>query len=260
MVERVGTFQKSLRRQSLGALATGLLLWAAAVPARGQALDAARHVLSGDGSEPCVFCHTPSGTEAGVVQPVWAGSVTLGTAFGTFDTAVGQVDQGEVAPRVPASSVACLSCHDGTQASEISARIVRSAENWSPVAPLVDGAGGPLPTLSLASVQGVDSSHPVGVRFRGIDQSVGREFRGFVAASLRQATVNGQTQWWLDTEAAPNGLRDKTDIIFYTRQHKGRPQPFIECGSCHDPHSAANRVFLRVPNAGSRLCFACHPK
>ena len=57
----------------------------------------------------------------------------------------------------------------------------------------------------------------MGIRFRGMDHSAAREMRGFGAARLRQAVVNGQTQWWLDTEPAPNGLRDKTDIVFYTQ-------------------------------------------
>ena len=126
----------------------GLLLWAAAVPARGQALDAARHVLSGDGSEPCIFCHTPSGGEAGNAQPIWARNVTLGTAFGTFDTMADQGGQSEAGPTAPVTSVACLSCHDGTQAPEISARIVRSAVDWSPTVP--SGRGGRRPTTRTA--------------------------------------------------------------------------------------------------------------
>ena len=34
----------------------------------------------------------------------------------------------------------------------------------------------------------------------------------------------------------------------------------VQCGSCHDPHTAANRPFLRISNGGSSLCLTCHIK
>ena len=34
----------------------------------------------------------------------------------------------------------------------------------------------------------------------------------------------------------------------------------VQCGSCHDPHTAANRPFLRISNNGSSLCLTCHIK
>jgi predicted CXXCH cytochrome family protein len=39
----------------------------------------------------------------------------------------------------------------------------------------------------------------------------------------------------------------------------GSEVPFIECSSCHDPHTT-NPLFLRVSNEGSRLCLTCHDK
>lgn len=34
----------------------------------------------------------------------------------------------------------------------------------------------------------------------------------------------------------------------------------VQCGTCHNPHTAANRPFLRLSNAGSALCLTCHQK
>lgn len=34
----------------------------------------------------------------------------------------------------------------------------------------------------------------------------------------------------------------------------------VQCGSCHDPHTAVNRPFLRISNNGSSLCLSCHIK
>ena len=59
-------------------------------------------------------------------------------------------------------------------------------------------------------------------------------------------------------ETSPDGIRDKTDVIFYTQNSGAGAQPFIECASCHDPHANPGNMFLRAPNAGSNLCQACH--
>ena len=34
----------------------------------------------------------------------------------------------------------------------------------------------------------------------------------------------------------------------------------VWCSSCHDVHNTANGKFLRINNAGSNLCLACHNK
>lgn len=54
-------------------------------------------------------------------------------------------------------------------------------------------------------------------------------------------------------------------MILYTRAAAGgytgqtENEPFVECASCHDPHTA-NATFLRIPNSGSAVCLACHVK
>jgi predicted CXXCH cytochrome family protein len=35
--------------------------------------------------------------------------------------------------------------------------------------------------------------------------------------------------------------------------------PYIECSSCHDPHSA-NKTFLRAEDNSGGLCMTCHAK
>ena len=79
-------------------------------------------------------------------------------------------------------------------------------------------------------------------------------------------TPHGTTVWWVDTETTPNGTRQKTDMLLYTRSkdqgYVGQTdsEPFVECASCHDPHTSANPTFLRVSNAGSAVCLSCHVK
>lgn len=95
------------------------------------------------------------------------------------------------------------------------------------------------------------------------------------------------TIFWIErgAESLVDGSRDREDVIFYTRNftppassvgNAAGVQPFVECGSCHDPHNVDNPTFLRVSNgipsslvaqfpnaeqdAASGLCLTCHDK
>jgi hypothetical protein len=102
-------------------------------------------------------------------------------------------------------------------------------------------------------------------------------------------------RWYVDnTVAGTPGSFDKWDFKLYTRDttgfannpnngaaFAGEKEPFVECGSCHDPHFETT-TFLRMPgttdlttdltggttsvaavdqsNTGSRVCLTCHTK
>lgn len=105
------------------------------------------------------------------------------------------------------------------------------------------------------------------------------------AAPSSNSTTN--TLFWIErgSESQNATARDRSDVIFYTRNftptNADNPagfQPFVECGSCHDPHNVDNPTFLRVSNgipstgplatmfpsavddAASGLCLTCHDK
>ncbi|MBW2294738.1 MAG: hypothetical protein JRG94_20865, partial [Deltaproteobacteria bacterium] len=71
-------------------------------------------LLSG---EVCVFCHTPHGSDTNVAAPLWnkTDPGTTYTRYSALGTAT--LDGEEVA--VGSVSLACLSCHDGTQAMDV---------------------------------------------------------------------------------------------------------------------------------------------
>jgi predicted CXXCH cytochrome family protein len=90
---------------------------------------------------------------------------------------------------------------------------------------------------------------------------------------LMEGTIGGNVNrpvWWIErgAESITDGERDRTDVILYSRSLNGVTQPFVECGSCHDPHNVENPTFLRVSNgfindntqAASGLCLTCHDK
>ena len=76
------------------------------------------------------------------------------------------------------------------------------------------------------------------------------------------------TVWWVKTAGSKKG-RQKTDLYLFTRTDtvESLPgesilnRPYVECATCHDPHST-NSTFLRMPggNARSQICLTCHNK
>jgi predicted CXXCH cytochrome family protein len=54
-------------------------------------------------------------------------------------------------------------------------------------------------------------------------------------------------------------------MLLYSRSDLGAVQPFVECGSCHDPHNSSTQgptsvAFLRIDNTASQVCTTCHTK
>lgn len=196
-----------------------------------------------DPKEICVFCHTPTvnAKESSVVQPLWQkASVGADHVFTIYDD-IGRLQFGEK-QAVGSQSMACLSCHDSAQAMSIS--------NFS-------------------------ADHPFGVPYRGftksnkIDTPTSKGDAPAVEAKQlksvgdfrepRSATMQDRTVWWVPSGQS-SGTRTRGDLPLYVRRDtNGGEIPYIECGSCHDPHSS-NPTFLRVLPEGSKLCLTCHDK
>lgn len=208
--------------------------------------------------EVCAFCHTPAVTvSAGtkpIVPPVWQRSVGSDLVFTIYDD-IGRLGLGKAS--VGSQSIACLSCHDSNQATGLGIGM---------------GMG--------VATDGPTDDHPFGVPYRGFAKA------GFGVAPLRtrgqnsaeapfiaaknmvsyedfrdasSGTVEGRTVWWV-SRSGVTARRGKGDLPLYVRAADGVEEvPYIECSSCHDPHSV-NTTFLRVDNNDSRLCLTCHSK
>lgn len=247
-------------------------------PAFGQ-VSGSPHDLSGGNTgtdEVCVFCHTPHGADVSASVPLWNKILptttytqysTLGTA--SFDSA--QAPVGSV-------SLACLSCHDGSQAVDVVLNAPGSG-NYEATGIMVDGSplnntnvmtGTPIPAVGFGG--DLTDDHPISIQYGGGGADEGDPDGPVALGSLTdpdfelpvKATINGNSIWWVDSPGGNNGTREKTDMLLYTRD-EGGVQPFVECGSCHDPHNAASATtgevaFLRISNTGSQLCTSCHIK
>lgn len=257
---------------------------------------------SSNTGEICVFCHTPHGGDNTAAVPIWNKKLGIGgvsndlsykrygqlgtTTFDASEAPIGNV------------TIACLSCHDGTQAIDNMINQPGSG-GYNPAAARLGGmSGGDLDSatgkLLTTVVQnlGTDLSndHPVSMQFGG---------GGISAAKLAGPTVDPDfavpsnkgapatsglgNLWWIENQfgAGTPAARDRWDVILYTRNELGAFQPFVECGSCHDPHNADNPTFLRIANYSgdkavaqpsdgriftgakggpSGLCLTCHTK
>lgn len=198
-----------------------------------------------DSRQICVFCHTPTDTNhEDAVQPMWQQSIPVDRPFIMFDD-IGQLGQAGN-ESVGSQSIACLSCHDNSQAF---------------------------------GVEGGGFDHPFAVPYRGaLTPEARRKAREDARKAgrlihqgkhvrnedqFREASrgiIDNRPVWWVSKEG-PSAQRGRLDVPLYVRidQADQAEIPFIECASCHDPHTA-RPMFLRANANTTDLCLTCHVK
>ena len=229
--------------------------------------------------EICVFCHTPHGADITASAPLW-NRVISGTTYQTYDSLGTSTLDGKTAP-VGSVSIACLSCHDGTQAMSVVINAPGSG-NYNVAGAAMSGTwsganqtGGKLQVGVIANLTtDLRNDHPIGIQYGGggfnattpILRAVGVGDPDY--KNPQSTTIGSGRVWWVDVAGpagAVAGTRQKTDMALYSRPaatgYTGQTElePFVECGSCHDPHSN-NATFLRIANTNSAVCLACHVK
>ncbi len=231
-----------------------LLLVGLLEPTRESRLDASRHNFFGPGNpspdptmDLCQFCHVPNRLMGATVQ-LWAPSAPPQAA--ALD--VRADPHGKQQPlRFAGSTLRCLSCHDST-VSRISIPFRPSSASLrsDPVAAdrhRAEAAG----DSYLAEPDGwsglVMGNHPVGVPYP----------LGSAGYRLYNPRANPLSAKEWEPDPRVHGLKLFTDQSGFDIPPGGAG---IECASCHDPHGTPNKPFLRLPKAGSVLCFGCHRK
>jgi hypothetical protein len=243
--------------------------------------------------EICVFCHTPHGADTTAAAPLWNKSLTGigGSGYTTYSSLGSTTIDGLFATdgvsgtSVGSVSLACLSCHDGTQAMDNIINAPGSggydatgggpngrAYTWDTSTGRVNTDGRLLNANGYIANLGTDLSndHPIGIQYCGGGQSTTSatgacQDKDFKAP--RNRVIGSNTVWWVDTTGGTDNVREKSDMILYTRAFGTVTGPSVECASCHDPHvesgtgtPTAGATFLRVANAGSAVCLSCHVK
>ncbi|MDO8445598.1 MAG: cytochrome c3 family protein [Deltaproteobacteria bacterium] len=175
----------------------------------------------------CIFCHTPHNPTQNV--PIWnrnnpAGGFKMYTGSPTITVAA----KGDLA----ADSISrfCLSCHDGVT-SLINVR--NKASETMTTDKYVNRGAGSRTNIGGGALADLTNDHPVNINY-DIVQAADPYFR-------------------LPADALANGVR-------FFKSSKGAGANFVECASCHDPHGAGHKRFLRKSNDSSSLCLTCHTK
>ena len=224
--------------------------------------------------------HTPHGADASAAVPLWNRTLADPTSYTTYNSLGTSSLDGATSP-VGSVSIACLSCHDGVTAMSTVINAPGSGSTamtgtWSgsnvTAAGLLNGA------ISKLGVN-LKDDHPIGIQYAGGPSgasipAAGSDYSTFKDPDFntaKSASLNSTQVWWVDSGTA-SGTRDKADMQLYTRSTGNTyvggtstiaattAQPFVECASCHDPHIDNGTTFLRVSNAGSAVCLACHIK
>jgi len=285
-------------------------------------------------AEICIFCHTPHGgsTEDAdgntVAVPLWNKQLSSAT-FSTYDQ-LGTSTLDAAVGSVGSISLACLTCHDGTQAIDNIINAPGSGGydatgggadglgwSWASRDSSLDGQGRLVGSVDVTGgtniwAIGTDltNDHPVSMQYGGGGYSTsnrnGGAFPGLSATRdmdfVPAVNITGTDRWYIENtimaDGSPgaesaNGVLDKWDLKLYSRNtaletpsanssFTGEWEPFVECGSCHDPHFQTT-TFLRMEgltdvttdlnstgptadagsamsNRGSRICLACHAK
>ncbi|MBF0309659.1 MAG: cytochrome c3 family protein [Magnetococcales bacterium] len=216
-------------------------------------------------TEVCVFCHTPHGANTGATAPLWNKSLPTST-YTRYSSLNTTTLDGTEAP-VGSVSLACLSCHDGSQAMDV---MINAPGSGGYNASGANFDAGTAMTGFKNLGTDISNDHPISIQYGGggwtEDDTVGAASHTTLTdGSFKDgymASINSNPVWWVDTAGGNAGSRDKTDMILYTRTLSSKKQPFVECASCHDPHNSTAQpvAFLRISNASSAVCLACHDK
>ena len=231
-------------------------------------------VFAVDVSQICVFCHTPHGSDITATVPLWNKGYDLSTTYTTY-ASLGTTTLDSEQAFIGSVSLACLSCHDGGQALDV--MINAPGPGWG----VGDGTSavsqnytfnngnnqfGINERMSGITFIGVDLSndHPIGVQYGGGGITEGEPDNPTIDDDFTppQYADIGTMIWWIDTPTGTPNKRDKTDLPLYTRSNayidQEEPEPFVECASCHNPHTETE-TFLRTPDVpGLQLCQNCH--
>ncbi len=241
--------------------------------------------------EVCVFCHTPHGADVTnapgttlPAAPLWNKNLAAMTGYTTYSATQSSTLDGQVLA-VGSVSLACLSCHDGSQAMDniINAPgsggydisgggVTGRSYTWDTGTGRVDADGRLTtgPTIVANLTKDLTNDHPIGIAYCGGGQTGAAPAGACVDTDFVQPSsvlVNGTSRiWFVDTPGGTPTQREKSDMILYTRDFgAGVIGPSVECASCHDPHvqegqGRGGATFLRVANAGSAVCLSCHVK
>lgn len=221
--------------------------------------------------EICIFCHTPHG---GTLDgPLWNRQIPAAGSFTHYNSATLTAAAGNGARPVSKESLLCLSCHDGSIATN---RIINT-NNSNPTGQPENQFQGPGVAVDIVSGFGAPSAR-IGESASNVNGTGDLSDDHPISFSYFDAYTEESTQPGGGGLRAP-GAPELADVRFFGAGAVAGGMR-VECSSCHDPHVAYDTYFetwygpipggisadpsyapfLITPNTGSALCLACHVK
>lgn len=251
--------------------------------------------VKGTLTEVCVYCHTPHGSD-NANGPLWNRNAATPSTLTPYTTT--STMDSTLLTTFHTTSAACMSCHDGVTAVDAVVNAPTNGSGYNFNTGATGTSGTTMKLTSIAAVgfnrgtagTGADLSddHPIGVAYcgggfggtssgckdpdfvlggngtLGANVSLSKNNTAYVAANVTGTTALTD-KFWINTDATATG-KSKQDLPLFARAgfgtggNQGDIQPSVECATCHDVHNPANGTFLRISNAQSALCYACHIK
>lgn len=296
---------RTIKNLAISALALGLLAAIQTASAAPEGIKNTRHNLGSNGqnvaaggtrtgssgmgdvftlgtTEICVFCHTPHGANTDVPVPLWNKGSLPSTNYTVYSS--GTMNTAAPASMAGHMSLACLSCHDGTQAmdnmvnqpgqggytaggarlgTDVKTAVFGGTEWYAGTndTSAADYNAGDTLDGKLISSAGIDfigtdlsNDHPIGMPFAGGGCTAAGSTAGCSDADFNAASA-GLNGYFQVGGSDPAGA--KTAMRLYGTSLASAT---VECASCHDPHSDAQGTFLRRSNSASGVCLTCHNK
>jgi len=180
---------------------------------------------AGGSTEVCIFCHTPHGAQTSVTQaPLW--NNTAAASVGALYNSTTMNFTATVEQVNATDARLCLACHDGGVGMPVNQPNSGDME--------ITAASLSMSSNALLSTD-LSNDHPIGM-------DLGLTPEGTDPGIRPLATIIGAT-----------GFNENP---FYGAANT------MWCSTCHDVHDGdpLTAPFLRMSNAGSAMCKACHIK
>ncbi len=173
------------------------------------------------GGQVCIACHVPHNSQGNVAAaPLWNHAVTT-QVYTLYASSSLKATMGQPS----ASSKLCLSCHDGTIALDSFG--IKSGMTF----------------VSNANKLGTDLNvhHPSSFTY---DTALAARNGSLFDPGAKSVTIGA-------------GVQTRTGTIASVMLYGGQ----IECSTCHDVHNtytATTTALMKITQARSAICFACH--